>query len=161
MTGRDGAIERGFTGRHLLLLMVGFFGVVIAVNALMAALASRSWTGLAVKNAYVASQHYNEVLDEARLQSERGWSASVKVFEGLPVLSLRDRNGNPVSGLAVSARFERATHEGEDATVGMRERGAGVYVSDRRLEPGLWLARVETDAPRFRQEFRLVVKREP
>ena len=48
-----------FTGRHMLAIMLAFFGVIIAVNLVMATLASKSWTGLVVKNTYVASQQFN------------------------------------------------------------------------------------------------------
>ena len=51
-----------FTGRHMAIIMVAFFGVIIAVNLTMATLASRSWTGLVVKNSYVESQKFNSVL---------------------------------------------------------------------------------------------------
>ncbi|TGV41583.1 cytochrome oxidase, partial [bacterium M00.F.Ca.ET.168.01.1.1] len=37
---------REFTGRHMLVIILAFFGVVIAVNLTMATLASTSWTGL-------------------------------------------------------------------------------------------------------------------
>jgi nitrogen fixation protein FixH len=163
MTQTAPGAARAFTGRHMLLTLVAFFGVVVAVNLLMAVMAGRSWTGLAVKSAYVASQHYNEVLDEARRQHERGWAASLGLHAGTPVVSLRDRNGSPVSGLVLAARFERATHEGADVSLDLSERGAGVYVADRPLAAGLWLARVESRAQGqdFRQEFRLVVKKEP
>ena len=49
-----------FTGRHMLAIMLAFFGTIIAVNLVMAIFASRSWTGLVVKNSYVASQEFNE-----------------------------------------------------------------------------------------------------
>ncbi|TIW70058.1 MAG: cytochrome oxidase, partial [Mesorhizobium sp.] len=45
--------SREFTGRHMLFIILGFFGVVIGVNLTMATLASKSWTGLVVENTYV------------------------------------------------------------------------------------------------------------
>ncbi|RWK14298.1 FixH family protein, partial [Mesorhizobium sp.] len=50
---------RVFTGRHMLAIILAFFGVVIAVNLTMATLANTSWTGLVVENTYVASQQFN------------------------------------------------------------------------------------------------------
>ena len=52
--GDDGTFR--FTGFHMLACMIVFFGVIVAVNLTMATLASQSWTGLVVKNSYVASQ---------------------------------------------------------------------------------------------------------
>jgi len=37
-------------GGHVLVILVAFFGVIIAVNLTLAALAVRSWTGLVVEN---------------------------------------------------------------------------------------------------------------
>ena len=51
-----------FTGWHMVGVLGLFFGVTILVNLALAFFANGSWTGLIVKNSYVASQHYNERL---------------------------------------------------------------------------------------------------
>jgi nitrogen fixation protein FixH len=53
-------------------IMVAFFAVVIAVNVYMARLASSTFTGVVVENSYVASQHFNRWLDEARAEERLG-----------------------------------------------------------------------------------------
>ncbi|MEO0913737.1 MAG: FixH family protein, partial [Pseudomonadota bacterium] len=58
-----------FTGWHMFAVMVLFFGTIISVNLTLAYFASQSWTGLVVKNSYVASQHFNE--DQARLKAQK------------------------------------------------------------------------------------------
>ena len=67
------ASQRPIEGKHVLAGMVAFFGVIIAVNLTLAVLANTSWTGLAVENGYVASQHFNAELADARRQGELGW----------------------------------------------------------------------------------------
>ena len=54
-----------FTGRHITMILVAFFGVVIAVNLVMAHYASSTFGGVVVENSYVASQEYNQWLHEA------------------------------------------------------------------------------------------------
>ena len=49
MNVRSPKIPRIRRGRHMLLIILGFFGVVIGVNVTMATLASKSWTGLVVE----------------------------------------------------------------------------------------------------------------
>ena len=66
-----------FTGRHMLFAMLAFFGVIIAVNLTMAAFATKSWTGLVVKNSYVASQAFNRELEQAKVQAARGWTGDI------------------------------------------------------------------------------------
>lgn len=62
-----------FTGRRMLAITVAFFGVVIAVNMVMATFAVRTFGGTVVDNSYVASQRFNHWLDEAHAQQSLGW----------------------------------------------------------------------------------------
>ena len=66
---------RGFTGRHMTAILVVFFGVVIAVNFTMARYARATFGGLVVENSYVASQEFNQWLDEAEAGDALGWDA--------------------------------------------------------------------------------------
>ncbi len=68
-----------FTGRMFLAIMVGFFGVVVAVNITMARLASGTFGGTVVDNSYVASQKYNGWLAKARAQDQLGWATPVSL----------------------------------------------------------------------------------
>ena len=70
-------IARPFTGKHMAAIMIAFFGVVIAVNVLMARLATSTFGGLVVENSYVASQKFNRWLGEARSEKALGWKATV------------------------------------------------------------------------------------
>ena len=53
------------TGKRMTGIFVLFFGVVIAVNVVMACYASSTFGGIVVENSYVASQDFNRWLDEA------------------------------------------------------------------------------------------------
>jgi nitrogen fixation protein FixH len=68
-------MTRGFTGRHMWMVMTGFFGLVIAVNFTMAWFASSTFGGSVVENSYVASQKFNGWLEAARTQEKLGWTA--------------------------------------------------------------------------------------
>ena len=58
--------------------MVAFFGVVIAVNLLMAHYAVSTFSGTVVDNSYVASQEFNGWLGAARAQRALGWTVEVR-----------------------------------------------------------------------------------
>ena len=83
-----------FTGRHMLVIMLAFFGVIIAVNLTMASFANSSWSGLVVKNSYVASQEFNEKAAAGRAQAALGWSATMAFAKGEFIYSLVDKDGN-------------------------------------------------------------------
>ena len=82
------------TGRHVLLMFVSGFGIIIAVNAALAVNAVRTFPGLEVPNSYIASQTF-----QARLEAQQalGWTADATYREGQLRLTLTDTNGGPVS----------------------------------------------------------------
>ncbi len=81
-------MTRYFTGRHMAAITVAFFAVVIAVNLVMATLATRSFGGTVVDNSYVASQHFNRWLGEADAQRRQGWGVSVTREKDHAIVSL-------------------------------------------------------------------------
>src|SRR5690554_7987410 len=89
--------QREFTGRHMLFVMLAFFGVIITVNVTMAVLANRSWTGLVVGNTYVASQEFNERTERGRAQIALGWEPALTVEPGRLAYRIADENGSTIS----------------------------------------------------------------
>jgi nitrogen fixation protein FixH len=122
----------------MLAVVCSFFGVVIAVNVALAVFASQSWTGLVVRNTFVASQEYNSLLDEARRQDALGWQERFAYRSGHITFSLADAGGRPLVGLRVRAALTRPVHEGEDRQVDLGEASRGAYVARLALAAGLW-----------------------
>lgn len=160
MAARNEHGERVFTGRHMLIVMVCFFATVIGVNLVMATLASRSWTGLVVPNSYVASQHFNELLEQAEAQKALGWTPSLDLSDGRLVFTLVDRSGRPVHVTDVRATVRRPTHERSDRTIDLVPT-AHSYEAEATLAPGVWNAEVtarRADGGAYRSLFRLVAR---
>jgi nitrogen fixation protein FixH len=146
--------KRGFTGRHMLAAMLGFFGVVIAVNVTMATLAARTFGGTVVDNSYVASQHFNRWLAEARAQERLGWNVRLAVGEARRVwLALSDRMG-ALDGAEATAVARHPLGRDSDVPMRFRRSAAGLYISDRPLPAGRWLVHLEVR--RGRNELRLI-----
>jgi nitrogen fixation protein FixH len=93
-------MSQGFTGRHMLIVMVGFFGLVIAVNVTMAWLASNTFGGSIVANSYVASQKFNGWLQAARDQQALGWQAKLALDDRRHVVLTMDGPGFAAIGTA-------------------------------------------------------------
>jgi nitrogen fixation protein FixH len=134
---------RPITGRFVLVIFIAFFGVIAAVNAVMMTLAIRTMPGLDVANGYVASQAMNQEFEAMRIQTERGWKADVSVQlknSQAPIsLSLTDKAGSPVTGLAVTARLAHPALTRADHSGILIERRPGFYsaeISD--IQPGAW-----------------------
>jgi nitrogen fixation protein FixH len=149
-----------FTGRHMLFVMLAFFGVIVVVNLTMAVFASKSWTGLVVKNSYVASQAFNRELEQARIQATRGWSGDITYRDGFVVLSLEDKAGQPVVLDTAIAKIGRPAFEQADHQVAMLHQGNGIYHAADVLSPGVWQISVRGTGSQgeYRLDTRLIVK---
>jgi nitrogen fixation protein FixH len=162
-----GTAFRGpLTGRKVLLLLVGFFGVMMAVNAAFVYFAVESFSGLETEHAYLKGLDYNTTLEEVAAQKARGWQVSLTQEGEAPdshiVMQYRDSRGEPLEGLAVTLELRRPTTQIFDRTLAMTPDGAGLYSADVRFpEKGAWILRSTASqgegAPYF-QEHRIWLK---
>ena len=129
--------QREFTGKHMILVVVLFFGTIITVNLIMAYFATSSWTGLVVKNSYVASQHYNEKLEAQRAQAALGWTPLLS-YEGKKlVFDLKDAAGVPVVAGFAEAELRRPSYEREDQVITLLPQ-EGAFVANHDFAKGAW-----------------------
>jgi nitrogen fixation protein FixH len=149
-----------FTGWHMLAIMVVFFGGIIIVNIFLAMLATNSWTGLIVKNTYVASQEFNDHLASAHAQKERGWTSELSYTAGRLSASFLGIDKTPLFPDAISARIGRPTYEQQDQFISLNYVKDGIYASDIQLAPGLWQITLQADIKNipYKREARLFVK---
>ena len=145
--GNRSATGREFTGRHMLAVMLAFFGVIIAVNLTMATFARTSWSGLVVQNTYVASQQFNARAEEGRRQAELGFAPALAVEAGMLRFSLTDKEGRPVRLTDGIATLRRPVGDADDATVALAPRGAALEAA-LDVADGAWIVEVHaTIAP--------------
>ena len=132
-------MTRRFTGRHMLALMLAFFGTVVAINVAMATLATRTFGGTVVDNSYVASQKYNDWLAEARAQRGLGWSVAAE----------RDESGHvevrTIAGAHVSALAQHPVGRSPDVALAFVSAGDGRYRSTAPLPAGRWNLRLAVE----------------
>ena len=124
-----------FTGKHMALVFIGGFGVVIAVNLVMASFAVGSFHGTVVDNSYVASQNYNGWIDKAETSKALGWQAMPErradgrvVLETLAV----------PAGAAITAEAERPLGEREATGLTFAPQGQGRWLSNETIGAGRW-----------------------
>src|SRR5690606_36597420 len=134
------------TGRHMLLVMVAFFGVIITVNVTMAVLATRSWTGLVVGNTYVASQEFNERTERGRAQMALGWQAALSVEPGRLGYRITDQNGSVILLEHVTMLLHRPVSAANDTEIVLERSADGGYAADITLDDGSWIVEVEAEA---------------
>lgn len=135
-------MTRKFTGRHMAVLIVGFFLVVIAVNVVMARFALSTFGGTVVDNSYVAGQRFNGWLRQAEAQKALGWAADVsRGADGRVALSAT-ASGDVLDGATVTAVAQHPLGRAPDVALGFRAAGDGRYLSERPLPEGRWNLRV-------------------
>ena len=132
------------TGRTVFYWLVGFFGVIISVNFIMAVLALATFNGVTNDSAYVDGLAYNDQLHDVARQKALGWDvqAEIKVQAGRTVkIDARylDQSDALIGQLNVRAYFQRPTHEGFDFDVPLVQTGAGRYTAEVEVPlAGLW-----------------------
>jgi len=135
---------KSLTGRKVLFMLVGFFGVVIGVNMIMMRLAIETLPGTEVDSAYSASLAYENEIAAAHDQSVRNWKVDAHIQRGADggatlQVEARDNSGKPMSGLKFLGRFERPTDRRADQPVVLAEMGIGIYRGSAPLiAPGQW-----------------------
>jgi len=131
-------------GKHVLIGMIGAFGLVIAVNLVFVYFAIDTFTGVTTENPYQEGLAYNEVLAARDAQRDLGWQGEVSYLRsgGNPqqiAVTLKDRDGQPLSGLILDGSLRRPTHEGVDQPLSWRETAPGSYTAEVTLpELGNW-----------------------
>ncbi|OXT01721.1 hypothetical protein B7H23_01810 [Notoacmeibacter marinus] len=135
-----------FTGRHMLMVMIAFFGVVISVNLTLAFLASKSWTGLVVKNSYVASQNFEKERALQAAQIARGWKIGANVDDGFLTVTLKDGDGKAVERATVTAALTGVMYDRDDQIVELPPLSSGGYGRQVKLHAGEWVAKLAVDA---------------
>jgi nitrogen fixation protein FixH len=134
-------METRLTGKHILFILLGFFGIVFAVNSYFAYSALHTLPGEQRGATYEAGLHYNATLAEQRAQEELHWSHKSQLQLGSPLaITIADANGSPVPGLAVEGWLERPASEGADRKLTFKEAGAGRYeASAADIRAGAWI----------------------
>lgn len=130
-------MTRKFTGRHMAMILVGFFGIIIAVNMLLASFAVRNFGGTVVDNSYVASQKFNDWIAASREQAESGWQLDARLDDAGHVVLRTDRPAAKI----LEARAEHPTRKGLDVTLEMQLGEDGLYRSAEPLPAGRWQIR--------------------
>ena len=149
------------TGKHVLVSLIAFFGVIITVNLTMAYLANSTWSGLIVKNGYVASQSFDKDLARSKAQDAMGWTVDMTHTMDRVRFTFTDQAASKIEGLRITGQLERPTTDRDDQSLTFSSIGAGVYTSPAKLAPGIWELELEAkgkDAFSYRKIFRFMVQ---
>ena len=142
MTDTHSSTQGQFTGWHMLMLAIAFFGVIIGVNVLLAVVSATSWTGMVVQDSYVAGQEFEteRIAHEAQIAS--GWTPDFRYTAGEAKLTITDGAGKPVDLGEVTVLINRPVGGHDDQTLVLKRLADGEYVAAVTLKAGPWAAGV-------------------
>ena len=135
-------MARELTGRHVLAITLAAFGVIIAVNMVMAVKAVSTFPGLETPNSYVASQRFDR---DRAAQAALGWTVTPEYNGRELTLLVRDAQGNPARVRSLTATVGRPTHVREDQTPRFIYEN-GIFRAALTLAPGIWNINVTAEA---------------
>ena len=98
--------QKEIKGGHVLAMLLAFFGVIIAVNMVMAYFANSTWSGLVVENGYVASQNFDENLAKAKAQEALGWDVGFAFNKSSVKVTFTDAKGAKIDNLNLASIAE-------------------------------------------------------
>ncbi|NTJ42498.1 cation transporter [Agrobacterium larrymoorei] len=128
-----------FTGWHMLAIMLLFFGTVITVNITMAWNAVTSWSGLVVKNTYVASQQFNGKAEAAKARAASGIVGTLLIDGDSIRYDVTHAEKGVVDTDMVTLNFRRPVGESQDFSLAMDKLSANSFAARHELPPGDWI----------------------
>jgi nitrogen fixation protein FixH len=152
------------TGRGVLVLLAGFFGVIIATNAIFITAAVRTFRGEDEAKPYLQGVEYNHTLARRAEQARLGWRANIgdqRLPSGAVLLTIdvSQPDGKAPKGLSLTGELRHPADEHRDRSLRFAETAPGHFETVlRNLTPGRWEMVVSNgqDKP-FQAERRLWV----
>lgn len=162
-------IPKRIEGRHVLIALLAFFGVMLLANGIFLYYALGTFNGFETSQAYRKGLTYNTRIAADKIQTSRGWQpvARYEDDKGRLVVEVRDERGRTISGLIVSGEIRRPVTDAADQPVILTEVEPARYAVPVKLAAGQWILAAEMTGPEasneaiFRFKQRLWVKGAP
>jgi nitrogen fixation protein FixH len=132
-TDREGGFQ--LTGRHVLAMLVVFFGVMLVANLLLVRAAVSTFAGTETDTAYRDGLVYNNELAAARRQDALGWGVVAHVARdgenrATVQVEAKDAAGMPLTGLAGRASLTHPADKRLDRHGELVPTAAGRFTAD-------------------------------
>jgi nitrogen fixation protein FixH len=133
-------------GWHVLAGMIGFFGVIFAVNGVFLYQALSTHTGVIANEPYRKGLAYNERIADEERQQALGWREQLTLAPtgDRLTLQLTDGAGRPVRGLRIAGLVGRPSTNEHDIRLDLAEQPTGTYAAAvPPLAAGTWMVSLE------------------
>jgi nitrogen fixation protein FixH len=159
------AKPKELTGRIVLFSLIGFFGVITAVNGIMITAAVKTFGGVETESSYKAGLAFAREIAAADAQEARHWQVRANVVhsgdEARVEVTARDASDQPLRGLTALVRLSHPADRRLDQTVEMTADGAGRFRGTAAFVAGQWdlVIDLDRDGERmFRSRNRVILR---
>lgn len=149
---------RQLTGRHVLISVIVFFGIIIAVNAVFIVAAIQSFSGEDVKGSYRQGLDYNKRIEARATELAMGWSVRgnvIKEPETKLVFSFSDADGDALKGMTVSGVLRHPADRSLDIPLIFMPQKDGIYIAEFEVDSLYWrfIGKAKTQGHDFLFEY--------
>ncbi|MEE9346837.1 MAG: FixH family protein [Robiginitomaculum sp.] len=152
--------KKELTGKHVLVMLVVFFGLIIAVNGYFLYAAVTTFRGEDIKQSYRQGLEYNETIAQRAAGQALGWSATANLIEGdngasQVIIEMKDAAGDPLTGLTLTGRLRHPADTARDKPLIFETLGAGRYMAPALDVTGKWQLNAlasKGDTPSFKMQ---------
>jgi nitrogen fixation protein FixH len=134
---------RELTGKHVLFCLLGFFGVVFAVNGVLVKAATSTFGGVETSSSYKAGLMFEQDVARAEQQDGLHWQVGGKIArdkagEAVLDISTRDAKGIPLTDITARARLAHPADERLDHVIALDRTSAGLFHGEAQAQSGQW-----------------------
>jgi len=130
MTAQSKKQAKKLTGKHVLLMICAFFGVIFIVNAIMFYWAFGTFRGEDTERSYRQGLAYNQTIEKRAVQIASGWRADITINPDYTInLRITDHEGETVRGLAVKGLLKHPAETDLDVKLKFAQAADGSYLA--------------------------------
>ncbi len=149
--------EKELTGKHVLAMLLVFFGVMLCVNIFFTVMAVQSFSGEDVPRSYRQGLEYNRTLHSRAVQNALGWSAHVNALDEKLFVEFRDRDGERLSNLGLTGVLRHPATLSNDQILQFEQTANGRFEAKIFGLKGKWVLKGEATSENeiFQFEYEL------
>ncbi len=139
------------TGRHVLLALLAFFGVIFAVNGTFLYSALSTYTGVVADEPYRKGLEYNTRIADEERQHALGWHHKIELSpEGQLRIKFDGASPGALESLSLKGTIGRPSTNAADVSMTLVAGQPGEFLADvGKLADGNWIVTAEATKPRI------------
>lgn len=146
------------TGKHVLAMLLVFFGIIITVSIVFTTLAVQSFRGEDIKQSYRQGVDYNETLASRAAQSDLGWRAAINVTGTIEdrrlIVKVTGPDDRGLSDLTITGRLRHPADSTLDRPLDFTVADDGLARADLSGLYGQWTVQAQATNADGQRQFR-------